>query len=129
MVRHRKSCASSAARRFEVVDAAALRIHPRENVADHAVLAGGVRRLKDDQESRTPLGVERPLPLANVGHGVPHPLPVIRLVLVHGGDAGRTAFKVGRLTRRYAEWGEIQAHDLSLAPHAPCGKDRLDSVL
>ena len=42
---------------------------------------------------------------------------------------GRTAIKFGRLTRRYAEWGEIQAHDLSLAPQAPGRKGRLNSVL
>ena len=65
------------------------------------------------------------MPLVDVRHGALYPLPIARLVLVHRGDTRGTAFKVDRLTLRYAEWGEAQAQEPSLASQAPGEKDHV----
>ena len=50
-------------RRLERVDLAALRVDPRHDVLDRAVLAGGVHRLEDQQQRPAILGVELVLQL------------------------------------------------------------------
>jgi hypothetical protein len=53
------------ARLLESEDERALRIHPAKNVANDAILAGGVECLQNHEEGLAPVGIEQVLQLVH----------------------------------------------------------------
>ena len=66
--RQRKLWSSSSAEGcLKLIDLAALGIHARHHVLDRAVLAGGIHRLKNDEDRPTVSGIEPVLGLGQCG--------------------------------------------------------------